>query len=74
MGKIITQDQYINLAKKHLKNKKITLCHGVFDLLHVGHIKYLKEAKKSGDVLVVSVTEDKFVNKGIGRPFFNSRQ
>jgi len=54
-----------------LKGKKIVLCHGVFDLIHLGHIKYFNAAKKHGDILVASITVDKFVNKGIGRPFFN---
>jgi len=59
----------IRLEKK--KNKKIVHCHGVFDLIHVGHIKHFKEAKKNGNFLVVSITSDKFVNKGSGRPIFN---
>ena len=42
----------------------------MFDLLHVGHINYFQSAKKLGDILVVSATEDKFVNKGPGRPAF----
>jgi rfaE bifunctional protein nucleotidyltransferase chain/domain len=49
----------------------VVLCHGVFDLLHVGHIKYLQQAKRLGDVLVVSLTADRFVNKGPHRPAFN---
>ena len=53
------------------KSKKIILCHGVFDLIHVGHIKHFKEAKKNGKFLIVSITSDKFVNKGSGRPIFN---
>ena len=53
------------------KKKKIILCHGVFDLLHIGHIKHLEKAKKFGDKLVVTVTADRFVNKGPGRPAFN---
>ena len=53
-----------------LKKKKIVLCHGVFDLLHIGHINYFHAAKKIGDVLVVSVTDDSYVNKGPGRPAF----
>ena len=55
-----------------LKNqgKKIIHCHGVFDLLHIGHIKHFEEAKKMGDILVVTVTPDHFVNKGPGRPAF----
>ena len=51
--------------------KKIVLCHGVFDLLHIGHINYFKSSKKYGNILVVSVTSDKFVNKGPGRPAFS---
>ena len=64
--------EFKNLKKikqQHTK-KKIILCHGVFDLLHVGHINYFKEAKNLGDILIVSVTSDKFVNKGPGRPAF----
>ena len=63
------------LAKKirllKLKGKKIVHCHGVFDLLHVGHIKHFKEAKKLGDILIVTITADSFVYKGPGRPAFN---
>ncbi|MFH0754954.1 MAG: PfkB family carbohydrate kinase [Candidatus Omnitrophota bacterium] len=53
------------------KGRKIVHCHGVFDLLHPGHIKHFESAKKQGDVLVVTVTQDKHVNKGPGRPVFN---
>jgi rfaE bifunctional protein kinase chain/domain/rfaE bifunctional protein nucleotidyltransferase chain/domain len=51
--------------------KKIILCHGVFDILHTGHVKYFKQAKNYADILVVSVTSDKFVNKGPLRPINN---
>lgn len=50
--------------------KKVVHCHGVFDLLHIGHIKYLQEAKNMGDVLVVTITPDRYVNKGPQRPAF----
>ena len=50
--------------------KKIVHCHGVFDLLHVGHIRYFEQAKESGDVLVVTLTQDKHVDKGPNRPAF----
>ncbi|NJD01660.1 MAG: adenylyltransferase/cytidyltransferase family protein [Ruminiclostridium sp.] len=53
------------------ENKKVVQCHGVFDLLHPGHIGHLQEAKKLGDVLVVSVTSSRYINKGPGRPYFN---
>lgn len=51
--------------------KKLVLCHGVFDILHYGHLKHFEQAKTYGDILVVSVTPDKFVNKGPSRPAFN---
>tara|TARA_A100001037_G_scaffold302879_1_gene335573 strand:+ start:4289 stop:5857 length:1569 start_codon:yes stop_codon:yes gene_type:complete len=54
------------------KNKKIVLCHGVFDLFHFGHLEYFSSAKKYGDILIASITEDKFINKGPGRPVFKS--
>lgn len=56
------------------KRKKIVLCHGVFDVVHTGHLNYLKKAKELGDTLIVSVTSDKFVNKGPGRPVFDINQ
>jgi rfaE bifunctional protein kinase chain/domain/rfaE bifunctional protein nucleotidyltransferase chain/domain len=62
----------IEIDKLKKKKIKIVHCHGVFDLLHIGHINYLQSAKKLGDVLIVSVTEDKFINKGPGRPFFTN--
>ena len=67
----IVEVKALRKLKHKLRRKKIVLCHGVFDLLHIGHINYFKSAKKLGDVLVVSITDDKFVNKGPGRPAFN---
>lgn len=49
---------------------RIVQSHGVFDLLHIGHIKHFQAAKKYGDVLIVTVTPDRFVNKGPHRPRF----
>ena len=62
-----------SILKKARINKKIILSHGVFDLLHAGHIKHLEKAKSLGDVLIVSITSDNHVNKGPGRPIFNER-
>lgn len=53
------------------QGKRIAHCHGVFDLLHIGHIKHFEAAKKLGDVLVVTLTADTYVNKGAGRPAFS---
>ncbi|MBI4676448.1 MAG: adenylyltransferase/cytidyltransferase family protein [Elusimicrobia bacterium] len=51
--------------------KKVALCHGVFDVVHPGHIVHFKEAAHRADLVVVTVTPDRFVNKGPGRPVFN---
>lgn len=61
------------LRKVRAAGKKIVLCHGVFDVLHPGHILHFKEARTFGDFLVVTVTPDRFVRKGPGRPVFNER-
>ena len=58
------------VLKQKSKGKKIVLCHGVFDLLHIGHIKHFNEAKSLGDILIVTVTPDKYVGKGLNRPVF----
>ncbi|HBA85180.1 MAG TPA: cytidyltransferase [Verrucomicrobia bacterium] len=52
------------------QDKTIVHCHGVFDLLHIGHIKHLESARRLGDVLVVTITPDEFVDKGPHRPAF----
>ena len=51
--------------------KVVVHCHGVFDLLHIGHIRHFEQAKELGDLLVVTVTPDRHVNKGPGRPVFS---
>ena len=73
--KIISKEDFLELRQAFRDaGKKVVLCHGVFDLLHYGHIEHLEEAKKQGDILVVSVTAAKYVNKGPGRPYFDDRQ
>src|SRR5213078_590820 len=49
---------------------KVILAHGTFDLLHIGHVRHLHAARRHGDVLIVTITADAFVNKGPGRPVF----
>ena len=71
-NKILSIDVLASKALEFKKNnKKIILCHGTFDLMHAGHIKYLQKAKTKGDILFVTVTADEYVNKGPGRPVFN---
>jgi rfaE bifunctional protein kinase chain/domain/rfaE bifunctional protein nucleotidyltransferase chain/domain len=73
--KFLDDQKLLNQLKKLRKqNKKIILCHGVFDLIHLGHIEHFKSAKNYGDYLIVSVTKDKFINKGPGRPLFSEQQ
>ncbi len=55
------------------EGKTIVHCHGCFDLMHPGHIKYFQAAKKMGDILVVTLSPDRYVDKGPGRPVFNER-
>jgi cytidyltransferase-like protein len=73
MNNLNKKKDLINFLNQN-KNKKIVLCHGVFDLVHYGHIMHFKSAKKHGDILVVSITKDKFIKKGINRPIFNETQ
>jgi rfaE bifunctional protein nucleotidyltransferase chain/domain len=46
--------------------------HGTFDILHLGHVRHLEAARKLGDILMVTVTADRYVNKGPGRPVFSA--
>jgi rfaE bifunctional protein nucleotidyltransferase chain/domain len=58
-------------ANARKSGKRVAQCHGVFDLVHVGHIRHFAEARRSADLLIVTVTPDRYVNKGPGRPVFN---
>jgi len=71
-SKIKSVDELSRVLASLKKNgKRVVHCHGVFDLLHPGHIRHFEAAKKKGDILVVTVTQDVHVNKGPGRPIFN---
>lgn len=52
----------------------IVHCHGVFDVVHYGHLIHLQQAKTFGDVLIVTLTADKYVFKGPNRPVFKQHQ
>ena len=71
-SKRLSLNRLSNIIKTlKVEGKQVVHCHGVFDLLHIGHIKYFQEAKSLGDVLIVTITPDRFVNKGPNRPAFN---
>ena len=65
------QDVAAIVHRMRQAGKTVVQAHGTFDLLHVGHVRHMEAAKELGDVLVVTVTADRFVNKGPGRPVFN---
>src|SRR3954452_23471496 len=58
-------------AQSRSAGRVVVHAHGTFDLLHLGHVRHLEAARRLGDVLIVTVTADRFVNKGPGRPVFS---
>lgn len=69
--KIIDLKDLAEIIKdEHARGRTVVHCHGVFDLLHIGHIRYFEQAKGMGDVLIVTVTPDRYVDKGPDRPAF----
>ncbi len=70
-SKIVTLEELAQIsADDRAAGLRVVQCHGVFDLLHPGHIRHFQEARAQGDKLFVTVTADGFVNKGPGRPAF----
>ena len=61
------------LSELKTKGLSVVHCHGVYDLVHPGHIRHLAAAKREGDILIVTITPDRYVNKGPGRPVFNEQ-
>lgn len=71
MGIIINTKQAVKISKQlKQKDKRIILAGGVFDILHIGHVRFLKEAKKRGDFLFILLESDAAVKiiKGKNRP------
>jgi D-beta-D-heptose 7-phosphate kinase/D-beta-D-heptose 1-phosphate adenosyltransferase len=73
-SKILSEDQMLEeRARLRAAGLKLVFTNGVFDLLHVGHIRYLKQARELGDVLLVAINSDRAVRelKGPYRPITN---
>ena len=70
--KIRELEALAQIVQSHkVRGEHVVLCHGVFDLLHIGHIRHFEQAKKEGEVLIVTLTPDQHVNKGPHRPAFS---
>src|SRR5258705_2972748 len=75
--KILSQDELLGLRQsRRAAGKTLVFTNGVFDLLHVGHVRYLAAARALGDALVVAVNSDRTVHelKGDGRPVINENE
>ena len=69
--KICSIEELGQIAREaRASGRSVVLAHGVFDLLHIGHIYHLQEARATSNVLIVTLTADQHVNKGPGRPVF----
>jgi D-glycero-beta-D-manno-heptose 1-phosphate adenylyltransferase len=74
--KILSREGVHDVLDEHRRaGRKIVFANGVFDLLHVGHVRYLQAARDEGDVLVVGINSDASTRKlkGEGRPILNER-
>lgn len=77
MGRVIEEDELSDVAEReHEAGRKIAFANGCFDLIHVGHVRYLRAAARVADILVVGVNGDESVRalKGAGRPFAPSNE
>lgn len=74
--KIVSREGLHSILEEHRRNsRKIVFANGVFDLLHVGHVRYLQAARAEGDLLVVGLNSDSSTRqlKGDGRPILTER-
>jgi rfaE bifunctional protein nucleotidyltransferase chain/domain len=75
MGEILERDELLRrIARERREGRTIAVANGCFDLLHVGHLRYLEGAAAEGDRLVVAVNDDESVRrlKGEGRPILSA--
>ncbi len=71
MGRVVFRDELKKIVEREkAAGKKIVFTNGCFDLIHVGYVRYLQEAREKGDLLIVAVNSDRSVRKlkGEGRP------
>ncbi len=70
MGEVVSLEELLKILNREERGKKIVFTNGCFDLIHLGHVRYLKKAKTFGDVLIVGLNSDSSVKrlKGKSRP------
>lgn len=76
-NKILSLDQLLaDRARIRAQGQTLVFTNGVFDILHVGHVRYLEQARALGDVLLVAINSDRTVRqlKGEGRPLINESE
>jgi rfaE bifunctional protein kinase chain/domain len=66
--KIKTRGEVCDLIGDFPRDKKVIMCHGVFDVVHPGHVRHLAYAKSKVDLLIASITSDRHIKKGVYRP------
>src|ERR1700739_722302 len=66
--KIKTAEEVARLVGERPRQRKVIMCHGVFDVVHPGHLRHLLYAKTKADLLVASLTADVHITKGRYRP------
>ena len=69
LKKILDASKVLKLIGKPPRKKKVVMCHGNFDVVHPGHVRHLLYGKSKGEILIVGITADKYIKKGIYRPF-----
>ena len=66
--KIKTPEELRRLLGDPPREDKVIMCHGVFDVVHPGHVRHLLYCKSKAPVLIASLTADRFIDKGKYRP------
>jgi cytidyltransferase-like protein len=72
-SKITTFEKMSERLVEDRASLRVIQCHGVFDLLHIGHIKHFQAAKSHGDILIVTLSPDRYVDNGLSGPYFSER-
>lgn len=76
MGKVLSWEELKNICDQFRdEGKRLVFTNGCFDILHIGHVRYLREAKKLGDILIVGINSDDSVRRlKEGRPIVPAEQ